>query len=382
MPTPTTDYTFDLTAALTPVFGSNAAAIEQAITTAYANGYRGMVIASETTPATTGQPSGYPTNWYTWHQRCLWLKPSTGEIFRFNGTTWAAAKATPAASTITASMIVDKTITLAKLNPDGLAYQIAHIAADGLSVEWVNPNSIFAAGSLGVDKLVGGGTGVRYLKSSGGSVAWTVLDSAELITLFNDGGQWPLTMIESGAADLVLAMNSGGTALTYRSLTGLISDYTIALSKLAKDTASAGKYLRYDPTTGALSAVTLNVPTAPSFTKVTVEDTTLPTIGSARSVAHGLAGTPQTVTGVLVCVTADAGYSIGDVVDLTALHSDDGTSSFDYANPFSLSYGATNVTLTCKSDATVMRVTHKTTGGSTTFTPANWKFRATCLYFP
>ena len=76
----TTDYQFepgnDLSA-----FGVYSTALLQLVQLATPNAYHGGLIYSETTPAVTGQPTGYPTDWYSWHKRCVWVKPSTGAMY-------------------------------------------------------------------------------------------------------------------------------------------------------------------------------------------------------------------------------------------------------------------------------------------------------------
>src|SRR5574343_1759616 len=62
---------------LTPIFGSYASAIEQAIEQAYPSStWYGGVIRSEDTP-----PTAAP---YEWHKRCLWQKISTKRWYYYD----------------------------------------------------------------------------------------------------------------------------------------------------------------------------------------------------------------------------------------------------------------------------------------------------------
>ena len=257
---PDNESTFDPGADLTPTFGANAALIEQAIELAIPNSYRGLIIYSETTPATTGQPSGYATNWYEWHQRCIWLKPSTGETFQFNGTTWALCIAKPGAGVITNAMIANGTIEFGKLSvTGGAALQILQINNLGTAWAFVDLASAIAANSIAVTKLIGGVTpGVEVLLSTAGSKAWTPFTSATIIDLFGSN-EFPIDRIVHGSADQILAMNAGGTAVTWRAISALIADNSISLAKLTTVVGDANKYLKRDAN-GVIVSETLVIP--------------------------------------------------------------------------------------------------------------------------
>ena len=376
----TTDYHFepgnDLSA-----FGVYASALLQLIKLATPNDYHGGLIFDESTPAVTGEPTGYPTDWWAWHKRCVWVKPSTGAMYVYKtGVGWISIFDAIPANTITTAMLQSASVTLAKLSVSGSSpLNLIRVNAAGTGFEFVSPNSIVT--SLPIANLAGGASAhFQVLTSTSGANAWQDFDSALLLTLF-DNNQIPLNYLAWGGANQVVSMNSAGTALEWANVISKITDGTLTIAKLSPGTGNALKVLRVNASGNALEFATLATPTAPNIETKTDEITTLPAAGSSTNKAHTLGGLPNAVNGKMVNVTAEAGYAPYEVVDLTALHSDDGTSNFDYANPFSFSHDATNVTLTCKSDATDMRVSHKTTGASTTFTPANWKFRFTAVRY-
>lgn len=95
------------------------------------------------------------------------------------------------------------------------------------------------------------------------------------------------------------------------------------------------------------------------------------TITSAGSltIAHGLSSTPEFVLMALVCTTAQAGYSVNDVVfvnDLSANQNDVGVSIVPDGTNLNVRYG---------SKASVFTIPNKTTGDATALTNANWRLR-------
>jgi len=161
---------------LTPTFGANAALIEQAIELATTTSYRGLVIYSNTTPATSGEPAGYPAGWYEWHKRCLWLKPATGEVFQWNGTTWALCVAKPGANSIVGSMVASATLEISKLKPDaGSSLKLIRVNLGETAFEYIATADAFSANSIPISKLDGTSAGSYVLTRAAGSKSWTLL---------------------------------------------------------------------------------------------------------------------------------------------------------------------------------------------------------------
>lgn len=102
------------------------------------------------------------------------------------------------------------------------------------------------------------------------------------------------------------------------------------------------------------------------------------TSGGALTLAHGLGSKPTMFQAMLVCQTAEQGYSIGDelVVSLGSI----GTSTVDDKG-FSLVPDATNLNIRYGSSGVVFVVNNKTTGSTVSLTNANWNviFRAWLL---
>lgn len=307
---------FTLGTDLTPTLGAGVALIEQAIELATTTSYRGLVIYSETTPATSGQPSGYPTGWYEWHKRCLWIKPSTGEIFQWNGTTWALAIARPGANTIGTSALIDNSVTIAKLNPTGgEQYQIPRVRADETAFEYIDAADLFGNNEIDIAKLSGSSLGSYVLTRSSASKAWMLFDSATIIGLFGPN-EFPINSLARGSALQVPMTNAAGTAITWASVLTGIADYTIPLTKLSKTIADAGKWLRIQAD-GSVQAEILSIPTPAgttyaSATEVATGTETAKAISPATASAIpglSLAGALITCTGSAATLTAGRGIA-------------------------------------------------------------------------
>lgn len=374
------DYVLDKGASLTPVWGALATELEQLVERAVPNSYRGMVIVDDVAPTTTGQPSGYPTNWYTWQKRCLWVKDTNNELYAFDGTTWSLVKASPADASIGTAAIIDDSVTIAKMNvTGGQQYQIQRVNAAETAMEYIDAAELFGPNDIDIANLGGSSLGSFILTRNGPTKTWTSLDSATLLALFGSN-EIPVDYLARGSALQVPMVNAGATAVAWSSVVSGIADGALSLAKLDAVVADAGKYLRRNPTTGVVESVPLSTPSVPNIQHATNEIASLPAAGAATSSAHGLTAIPTFVTGFLVCVTADAGYSIGDVVELSAIAVTGISGSYNYAGGYFLSFDATNVTLTAN-DATTCKILHKTNGTQQTFTAANWKLRYTATRY-
>lgn len=206
---PTTDYTFDPGLDPTSVWGPYASMLLQYLQLATPNGYRGMVIVSPTTPATTGQPSGYPTNWYAWQQRCLWLNTTDGFLYAFNtGTsTWKQVTALIPANSITTAMIQNGQVTPGKFSTTGVNNGDVWQFTAGA---WGNVNIITAigTGALPLAALLAGTTGQIPQTNSSGQVVWFT-PTASWILSFLTAGSIPIADLTKGSALQVLRTQAG-----------------------------------------------------------------------------------------------------------------------------------------------------------------------------
>lgn len=282
------DYFVDSGASLTPLFGANAAVIEQAIELAVPNSYRGAVIVSETTPTTSGQPSGYPTGWYAWQKRCLWYKASTKELFAFDGTTWAPVKATPANGSVGTDQLADGSVTIEKLGVGaGQQYQVQRINAAETGLEWIDAVELFGANEIAISKLSDSSVGYFVLTRNGPTKAWTQFDSATLLSLFGSN-EIPVDYLARGSALQVPMTNAGATAITWASVLSGIADYTVPIAKISKSVPDAGKWLRVQ-SDGAVLPETLTIPSASGVTFASASEVAAGT-EAAKAIAPATVG--------------------------------------------------------------------------------------------
>lgn len=365
----------------TSVWGAYAASLLQMMRQSTPHASHGMVIKSDSTPPVVGQPAGYPTNWYAANARCL-LVHSDGQTFYHDGVTFSLIQATCVDNSVTTAKLQAHSVTPAKLSTaGGTPKYIYRVNLAGTDVEFVNPN--LAVDALPVASLVGGSAGLKYLQSADGTPSWQALNSAAIINLFSDGGLFPIANIERGTAGQILRTNNTATGLEWVTAAGLLTDYSVALSKLAKDTTNGGKYLQYDPVTGILTPVP--APTVnPGYTRKTAELATLPAQGFVSNIgSHGLAGTPHTIAYSFVCTAVTQGYAIDDCIPLSAVKLDSGPGSADHGHAYTPVVNATNVSLIgCIGSGSAARLlADKGTGIVGTFDPTKWKFRYTAIYY-
>ena len=103
-------------------------------------------------------------------------------------------------------------------------------------------------------------------------------------------------------------------------------------------------------------------------TSFTSTDQTI-ALGGLITVAHGLGAQPKVLGAVLVCQTAENGYSIGDLVWSPLFNEYYGA----YGSPGACYVDATNVNV--RISATGLSGGHKTSGANVVLTAANWKLR-------
>jgi hypothetical protein len=89
------------------------------------------------------------------------------------------------------------------------------------------------------------------------------------------------------------------------------------------------------------------------------------TLGGSLTIAHGLGVIPRFILGYFKCVTAELGYSIGDVVAVSL-----GATGANLG--FAVIPDATNLNVRYGSGTPI--IINKTTGATGTITPANWTF--------
>lgn len=94
------------------------------------------------------------------------------------------------------------------------------------------------------------------------------------------------------------------------------------------------------------------------------------TASGALTLAHSLGAQPKLVFCELVCITAEAGYAVSDVLMVSNNNANTSNNRF-----LSVIYDATNVVIRFTNTATCFAAGNATTGADTVLTNANWRLR-------
>ena len=117
------------------------------------------------------------------------------------------------------------------------------------------------------------------------------------------------------------------------------------------------------------SAVTIPAANGISGLTITTSQTTpLPGVATAMSYTHGLGVIPVSAELEIVCLTAELGYSIGDVVTPFT------TPNASYVSPFSILKNST-IVRAATGNSVAFNVINNSTGVATACTAANWAWR-------
>ena len=135
----------------------------------------------------------------------------------------------------------------------------------------------------------------------------------------------------------------------------VVPDLSITAAKLANTLDLSAK------------AITLPAALTPAFSKSYVSPQQTIAAGGALSLTHGLGELPKIVTAVLVCTTAEHGYSINDqvIVGYGPQNTVD--------NGIAVIIGTTAVDVKFGAAASSLRVLHKTAGTNQGITNASWR---------
>jgi hypothetical protein len=153
---------------------------------------------------------------------------------------------------------------------------------------------------------------------------------------------------------------SGALTLTYNA-TSLI------LPGAANITTAAGDTLEAVSLGSGNWVVTVYQSALPIFTKQFDSAQQTITSGGGITVAHGFGALPKLIQILLICTTADAGYSIGDVVPVAF------NGPANNNNSVGATYDTTNINLRYGTNASVFTYTHKSTGASTALVNGSWR---------
>ncbi len=277
---------------------------------------------------------------------------SGSTLFKHRGA-WVTATAYAATDTFTDS---------------GTLYYVvsAHTSAASLATD-VGAGRVVAFSGLSLPlSLANGGTGASYADyaalRSGLSIAKNGAVTASGLTQ-STGKILGRTTASTGAIEEI----NPGSGLA---LSG--TDLNVDVTELTEDTTpdtSADYLLTYDASATANKKVKLS--NVSKFSKAyTSSDQTI-TAAALLTLAHSLGTTPSLVQLFAVCVTAEAGYSIGDVILLPP--GADPTNAVNRV--MSVWIDSTNVNVRFGSANPPFILLHKTTGALAVPTAANWNLR-------
>lgn len=385
-------YVFDPGANLVPSLGPYASAIEQAITLATPNANRGMVIWNASVPQVTGQPTGYPTNWYAFQARCLWIDLD-GNARYYNGSVWNHVIARPGVNSISSTMVVNGALPITKLNSTGgSSGNIIRVAALG-GFEFVTPIAAINANELPINRIFSPASGTQLFRSINGVKDWATFDSALIVGALSDNVVGVNKLLR-GAALQVPMVAADGNSVAWSSVISGVPDGAIGLGKLATSVGDAGKYLKYDAVGKIIAAdsgvVGTNAPLANSDKIVAI--TTAGTIKNATfgkydsglvaftgagyyEGTHNLGVTPSIAQAWLECVTPERGYASGDRI---ALYGFDYQSGNDQRPHFQFMVNGTKwsiAVLITDHTLSTMLLYERTNGDDHLITVANWRLR-------
>lgn len=181
----------------------------------------------------------------------------------------------------------------------------------------------------------------------------------------------------NAASAVVTAADASATATAAATTANLANtNATTALSNAAVADAKADTAI-----TNSAAAVTVagtaatdaaNANTLAQATTATASSDTVVTLGSIRTIAHGLTVVPKRVRIVLVCVTPENGSIANDEVDCAYTYISV-PGAYQYP-AFHLHVNATNITILTSGYA--IYVVNPTTNVAATITPARWLLRA------
>lgn len=167
------------------------------------------------------------------------------------------------------------------------------------------------------------------------------------------------TLLTDAAAITVAQGGTGLTTLTANNV--ILGNGTSTPSFVAPGTS--GNILTSNGTTWASAA-----PASVFTLSYTSSDQTITAAGSL-TLAHSLGVAPKIRTYELICQSTEAGFSAGDVVEVTC------NNNTQVERGFSQWSDATNINIRYGTAASTFQTAHKTTGTQTSLTNGNWKLR-------
>lgn len=141
---------------------------------------------------------------------------------------------------------------------------------------------------------------------------------------------------------------------------------TVAIATQAEAQAGTDNTKMMTPLRSAQAIAALS-----TFTHEYVSSNQTITTGGLLTLAHGLGQVPKVIFFELICVTAQAGFSVNDVITVGVNNSTSGGSRI-----WAVYYTTTNISVRFPSaEPSVIVVSNKTTGATEILTNANWRLR-------
>jgi hypothetical protein len=328
---------------------------------------KGLIVVQATTPD-IGNNARY--------SRYIWLDssttPPTPKIYNTGTLLWDSL-IIGAGSIVNSMISAAAAIAITKL-AFGTARYIVRTNAAGNAVEYVNPNAIFTNDDVPLS-AINSTAAPALVKSYLQRNATTGITSFQQVAFadFAAGDLLGVSKIASGTNGQVLGTVTGAT--TWTDLVSLILPNTLTVDKLTGATG-ARQVIRRNVANNA------NEWAAPVFS---VENAVLDSnnigvrfpLGAATiiPIAHGLGAIPKIIFPVIRCTIDDSaavGWIAGDEIPF---HSFVDATAVNNAGRPCLNIGGwdgTNIYVAAYNIAAARNIPHKTTGGSTSVTNANW----------
>lgn len=264
----------------------------------------GLLIVQEATPDVGTYPE---------FARFSWLKPSTGDLKYYNGSSWQYAK--------TSTAIPSGSITIALLSASGGSpYQIMAVNSSGTAITFQNLASLLATPAYAD---LGFGT-QKFLTISGGVCKVAGVDPSAFVAKSIALSK----ILSTGAAGYYLTSDGAGGWLNTAPPSLLIPDKSLTISKLSSSGAPlTGDVIRADGL-GGFSWYTL--PTYSVSPPCYASSAVPPDPGGTIEFTHGLGGMPNYFRATLVRWAAATvyGYAQNDEMDLNCVTSQDDRVAF------------------------------------------------------